>query len=144
MKKTRRSVPGFSFRRLCHRFRHALLAGWLLLGVVLGSVSAQPSLELFTEDYPPLTFERDGEIAGGGTAIVREIMRRAGVTVSMQLVPWSRGYAATLRRENTALFVTALTPEREPLFKWVGPVAPDSWVLYAKADSPITAKSLDF
>ena len=58
MKKTRRSVPGFSFRRLCHRFRHALLAGWLLLGGVSGSVSAQPSLELFTEDYPPLTFER--------------------------------------------------------------------------------------
>ena len=142
MKKTRRSLPGFSFRRLCHRFRHALLAGWLLLGVVLGSVSAQPSLELFTEDYPPLTFERDGEIAGGGTAIVREIMRRAGVTVSMQLVPWSRGYAATLRRENTALFVTALTPEREPLFKWVGPIASTRGQLYALKARNLKIESL--
>lgn len=119
-----------------------LAAGWLLIGIAGHGSAAEPSLELFTEDYPPLTFERDGEIGGGGTAIVREMVRRAGLTATIHLVPWSRGYATTLRQENTGLFVTALTKEREPLFKWVGPIANTRGQLYALKGSDQRVTSL--
>lgn len=111
--------------------RGFLAACWLLVGIASHGIAAETSLELFTEDYPPLTFERNGEIGGGGTEIVREMMSRAGLTATIHLVPWSRGYATTLRQENTGLFVTALTKEREPLFKWVGPIASTRGQLYA-------------
>lgn len=119
-----------------------LAAGWLVLGIIGHGIAAESSLELFTEDYPPLTFERNGEIGGGGTEIVREIMRRAGLTATIHLVPWSRGYATTLRQENTGLFVTALTKEREPLFKWVGPIASTRGQLYALKGSDLKIASL--
>ena len=41
------------------------------------------------------------------------------------------------------MFVTARLPEREELFKWVGPIGPDDWVLLARGDSPINLTSLD-
>lgn len=41
------------------------------------------------------------------------------------------------------MFVTARVPEREKLFKWVGPIGPDDWVLLARGDSPITLTSLE-
>lgn len=37
----------------------------------------------------------------------------------------------------------ARLPEREKLFKWVGPIGPDDWVMLAKTDSKITLDSLD-
>jgi polar amino acid transport system substrate-binding protein len=34
-------------------------------------------------------------------------------------------------------------PEREKLFKWVGPIGPDDWIMLAKADSKISLETLD-
>ena len=41
------------------------------------------------------------------------------------------------------MFVTARLPEREELFKWVGPIGPDDWVLLARGDNPINLTSTD-
>ncbi len=118
--------------RLARFGRLFLIVGWLFAGTTGPGFAAGPVLELFTEDYPPLTFERNGDVGGGGVEIVREILHRAGLTATINLVPWSRGYARTLRQENTGLFVTALTKERELLFKWVGPIASTRGQLYAR------------
>lgn len=48
-----------------------------------------------------------------------------------------------LEQPNYGVFVTARLPEREELFKWVGPIGPDDWVLLARGDSPINLTSLD-
>jgi polar amino acid transport system substrate-binding protein len=37
----------------------------------------------------------------------------------------------------------ARLPDREKLFKWVGPIGPDDWIMLAKADSKITLETLD-
>ena len=37
----------------------------------------------------------------------------------------------------------ARLPDREALFKWVGPIGPDDWVLLAKADSKIQLDDLE-
>lgn len=37
----------------------------------------------------------------------------------------------------------ARLPDREKLFKWVGPIGPDDWILLAKADSKITLETLN-
>jgi ABC-type amino acid transport substrate-binding protein len=46
-------------------------------------------------------------------------------------------------KENQILFSMTRTQQRENLFKWVGPVAPNRWVFFAKKGSGIKISSLD-
>jgi len=87
------------------------------------SAATADDLKLFTEEYPPLTFSRDGAATGLDTEVVEEIMRRLGITAKIEVVPWARGYKLVLNAPNVGLFATTRTPEREKLFKWVGPIS---------------------
>lgn len=48
-----------------------------------------------------------------------------------------------LEEKNTVVFSTTRTPEREALFKWVGPLVSNDWVFFAKKGSTIKINSLD-
>jgi polar amino acid transport system substrate-binding protein len=50
----------------------------------------------------------------------------------------TEGYQKTLNENNTVLFTTFQIPEREQLFKWVGPVASGRDVLLVKSDKNIS------
>lgn len=101
------------------------------------------TLQIFTEEYPPVTFSQEGKATGLGTEIVEEIMRRQGVSVNIQVVPWARGYQTALEGPMTGLFATMRTEERERLFKWVGPLTEVNTSFYALKDSGITLASLE-
>jgi polar amino acid transport system substrate-binding protein len=76
--------------------------------------------------------------------IVREIFKRADITYSLTLrFPWERIYKLALEKPGYGVFVMARLPEREKLFKWVGPIGPDDWIMLAKADSKIALDSLE-
>jgi polar amino acid transport system substrate-binding protein len=47
-----------------------------------------------------------------------------------------------LTNTDTCVFVTTRTPEREALFKWVGPLGSADWILYAAADRNLKLSSL--
>lgn len=126
------------------------LAGASLL--LAGSArAADTSLVLLTENFPPYNmakngknFAQDENIHGIAVDIVREIFKRADITYSLTLrFPWERIYKLALEKPGYGVFVMARLPEREKLFKWVGPIGPDDWVLLAKADSTIALDSLD-
>ena len=123
-------------------------AALLLCGA---AAQAQPArIELLTENFPPYNmaeggknFARDEHISGIAVDIVREMFKRAGVDYGLTLrFPWDRIYSTALQQPGYGVFVTARLPEREALFKWVGPIGPDDWVLLARADSPISLDSL--
>ncbi|MBC3365163.1 ABC transporter substrate-binding protein [Pseudomonas sp. SWRI154] len=109
------------------------------------------SLVLLTENFPPYNmakngknFAQDGNIHGIAVDIVREIFKRADISYSLTLrFPWERIYKLALENPGYGVFVMARLPEREKLFKWVGPIGPDDWVMLAKTDSKITLDSLD-
>ncbi|MEN3373313.1 transporter substrate-binding domain-containing protein [Dechloromonas sp. ZS-1] len=95
-------------------------------------------LTLFTEEYPPINYSEAGRASGLGSAIVSEIMRRAGIQASIEVVPWARGYRTVLTTPNTGLFVTARTPQREAAFRWVGPLVRTQGMLYGRrGDFPL-------
>lgn len=117
---------------------------WLI--ALLSLVSAHAgALTLTTEEYPPYNFSTDGgkTITGSATDVMNEVIKRTGIKATNAIYPWQRAYKMAQDDKDTCVYSATRTEAREKLFKWVGPVAPDSWVLYAKADSPITAKSLD-
>lgn len=106
---------------------------------------------LLTENFPPYNmakngknFAQDENINGIATDIVREIFKRADINYSLTLrFPWERIYKLTLEKPGYGVFVMARLPDREKLFKWVGPIGPDDWIMLAKADSKITLETLN-
>ena len=106
---------------------------------------------LLTENFPPYNmakngknFAQDENINGIAVDIVREMFKRAEVTYSLTLrFPWERIYKLALEKPGYGVFVMARLPDRENLFKWVGPIGPDDWIMLAKADSKISLESLE-
>ena len=124
---------------------------WSILSLVIclggmGTASAtHPQLLLTTENYPPFNMQQQDTslIVGISTDLVREIMKRAGVSYTMKFLPWQRAYNMALKTENTCVFSTTVTEERKPKFKWVGPLVQNDWIFFARPGSEITVSSLE-
>ena len=136
------------FKRLLIAFAGTLMA---LAGAVRAEVDPSYTVVLLTENFPPYNmavngknFAQEENINGIAVDIVKEMFKRAGVQYNLTLrFPWDRIYKLALEKPGYGVFVTARLPEREQLFKWVGPIGPDDWVLLAKGDNPINLTSLD-
>jgi len=100
-------------------------------------------LKVYTEDSPPANYLKNGKPAGMSVNIVREILNRLDKKVNIEIVPWARGYSIALTRPNVALFSTTRLPQREKLFKWVGPLYTQMWGFYAKKGSGLNINSLE-
>ncbi|QHC99099.1 amino acid ABC transporter substrate-binding protein [Pseudomonas sp. S04] len=123
----------------------------LFCGVLRAAEKTDIDLVLLTENFPPYNmakngknFAQDENINGIAVDIVREILKRANITYSLTLrFPWERVYKLALENPGYGVFVMARLPDRENLFKWVGPIGPDDWIMLAKADSKITLQTLE-
>ncbi len=110
----------------------------------LKSSSFPGILQVYTEQYPPLTFRNsEGEITGFGSDIVYEIMKQNNLYYDVRLSSWSNGYDLALINPNFCLFTMDRTELRENLFQWVGPVGTNTTWIYTKEGSGITITSLD-
>ncbi|CAN7722278.1 MULTISPECIES: substrate-binding periplasmic protein [Pseudomonas] len=126
-------------------------ASLLLISSARAADSSTTELVLLTENFPPYNmakngknFAQDENINGIAVDIVREMFKRANVTYSLTLrFPWERVYKLALENPGYGAFVMARLPDRERLFKWVGPIGPDDWIMLAKADSKISLESLE-
>lgn len=116
-----------------------------LLAVSTLSAKAEglPTLNILTEDNPPLTFSQNGEPAGLVVEVVQEIQSRVGNHDPIAVIPWARGYRLAQTQENTVLFITNRIGEREHLFKWVGPVTTTLGSFFVRSDSKLKLVSLD-
>jgi polar amino acid transport system substrate-binding protein len=130
---------------LLNRFLTIALA--VFSGVASGATEvapeARPRLYLTTETSAPSSMLYGTRVTGIATDKVREAMQRAGIDYSIDLLPWKRAYLAALQRPDTCVYSTSRTPEREMLFKWVGPTDIGQWVLMARADSKLKLNSLE-
>lgn len=122
-----------------------------LLFTLTSTAQAAEPLVLLTENFPPYNMSSDGksfarepEIQGIAADLVREMFRRADIPYSMTLrFPWTRVYQQARDTPNHGVFVLARQPDRENLFKWVGPLGPDDWVLLARPDSTLQLGNLE-
>ena len=136
-------------------FKHLLLAlassSMLMVATARAEQPSDASLVLLTENFPPYNmakngknFAKDENIEGIAVDIMRETFKRAGISYNLTLrFPWERIYKLALEKPGYGVFVMARLPDREALFKWVGPIGPDDWVLLAKADSKIQLENLE-
>jgi polar amino acid transport system substrate-binding protein len=107
------------------------------------NINGPSALTMLTEEYPPVTFMKDGKVTGFVTDVVREIIARQGIPDNIRLTSWDEAYNTALNKPDVVLFSTERTEKREKLFQWVGPVGKNSAIFYAKKGSGIRINSLE-
>ncbi|SDI76584.1 polar amino acid transport system substrate-binding protein [Pseudomonas flavescens] len=135
------------YKRLWWAAATALL---VMASAARAEIDPNYNVVLLTENFPPYNmaingknFAQEDNIDGIAVDVVREMFKRAGVSYSLTLrFPWDRIYKLALEKPGYGVFVTARLPEREQLFKWVGPIGPDDWVLLARGDSNLVVSNL--
>lgn len=104
------------------------------------------SLTYYTEDLPPYNYVENGTAKGVTVDILENITKKSGIPFSrdsIHIIPWEEAYAAALEGNRTVLFATARTHDRENLFKWVGPISMERYVLFAPEGSSISVTTPD-
>ncbi len=119
-----------------------LIVCMFCLSVMVTSAQAE-NFEIMTEEYPPFNYTEDGTLTGLSSEVMVELIKRMGHPEEIKVVPWSRGYNLIQHNDGMILFSMTRTEQRESLFKWVGPVAENKWVFFAKKGSGIQINSLD-
>jgi polar amino acid transport system substrate-binding protein len=123
--------------------RYTIGVCWIFYILFSSGLNAQ-TFQLKTENYPPFNLgNSDGEIIGISSEIVKVLFKRADVKYEMELLPWQRAYRLALEEADHAVFSTTQTTQRQPLFKWVGPIVDNNWVFLKRANSNIILKELD-
>ncbi len=95
---------------------------WVLSICLLAAPAWAQTFLVLTEDLPPVHYEEDGRVVGIATEVVEAIFRQAGLEPSIRIYPWKRAYQIALRTKDSFIFTINRTPEREHLFKWIGPI----------------------
>lgn len=136
---------------MCKRLWLAAASALLLMAsTARAEIDPNYNVVLLTENFPPYNmaingknFAQEDNVDGIAVDVVREMFKRAGIKYSLTLrFPWDRIYKLALEKPDYGVFVTARLPEREALFKWVGPIGPDDWVLLARGDSKLVVNNL--
>jgi ABC-type amino acid transport substrate-binding protein len=108
---------------------------------VLAADTELEDVLILTEEYPPYNYAgKNREVKGIAVELLIKAYANAGITLkstSIKMQPWPRSYRQTQKGSNILLFSMTRTPQRESLFKWVGPISATKIVLIAKKSSNI-------
>lgn len=116
----------------------------LTIGLMLIGHGIAKPLNIVTAVWAPYNMVEDGKITGLGTEIVQAILKQAGMKSDIKVYPWARTYRMALNEPNTMVYLIIRLPERENLFKWVGPIVPVRSVIHKlKNRRDIQLRSLD-
>ena len=116
-------------------------AGLAAIALMFSALAAQAQSVIFlTEENPPFNFSQGGKPAGISTDVLNEMTKRAGVGARFEFLAWDTAYRRAQADKNTCLYSTARIEVRERLFRWIGPIAANKYVLVAKSDFPASIK----
>nr|WP_305518396.1 transporter substrate-binding domain-containing protein [Pseudomonas sp. Q11] len=103
---------------------------------MLGTVVRAGEYQVVTEEWAPYNYQENNQLTGMTTEIVRAIMALTGDDFEVLLQPSMRATQVLRTRSKTIMFSLFRTAEREPLYKWVGPIVEESIHAYQLANVP--------
>lgn len=122
----------------------------LLLTLLLAPVaraegnSAPPDfLRFVTTLLPPLQIKRDEQPDGAVLEVLRELCQRMNQPYAVEFLPFPRALAAPRQTQATGFAGASRTPEREPHYKWIGPLVYDEIVLVTRRDLRPAPSAID-
>lgn len=108
------------------------------------SADTAASLSYMTEEFKPYNYREYGQTKGLSVDLLKLMWREMGMQEQpIKFMPWPRAYEMVLNEPGHVLFAMLKTPQRAPLFKWVGPIALSKTYLIAKKDSQIHMDSIE-
>jgi len=114
-----------------------------LLCLLLGTIVKAEQYQVVTEEWAPFNYQENNQITGMATEIVRGIMVLTGDDFEVVVLPSMRSARALKNRPKTIMYSLFRTPEREPLYKWVGPIVEESIHPYQLANALQPVNSLE-
>ncbi|MCF5709649.1 transporter substrate-binding domain-containing protein [Pseudomonas syringae] len=108
----------------------------LLLCLLLGAPAWAEPYQVVTEVWAPYNYEENGQLTGMTTEIVQAIMAVNANDFKIVLAPSMRASHTLRMRPKTIMYSMFRTPQREALYKWVGPIVEESIHPYQLATSP--------
>lgn len=111
-----------------------LLSITIALTALCAPALAGPRLYIVTESSPPSAMMGNQGVTGFATEKIKVVLERLGIDYSIAMLPWKRAYLTAQTRPDTCVYSTTRVPEREALFKWVGPTHENDWTLFGRAD----------
>lgn len=100
-------------------------------------------LHLLTDDHPPLQFLQHGHLSGYGVDLVRKLAGLTGDQVRLDQTPLRRGLALAAQTPDTGVFLILRSPEREALYRWVGPALDVQIGLYSLGEQTAPLADLE-
>jgi len=118
---------------------------WMAVALLPRLAAGTESLRFVTEEVAPINMAGPGtgEIQGIATEVIGRAMTESRLSYTVSLYAWARSYEMALKNRDTCVFSASRTEERENLFKWVGPLVKDRWVLFGRIDGPAPASVED-
>jgi polar amino acid transport system substrate-binding protein len=113
------------------------------LGLCAAGAAARPRLLITTESSPPSAMMGERQVIGFATDKIRTVMERVGIDYDIEMLPWKRAYLLAQTQPDTCVYSTTRVPDREPLFKWIGPTHENDWTLFGRADRNYRIASID-
>ncbi|WII73856.1 transporter substrate-binding domain-containing protein [Bdellovibrio sp. 22V] len=102
------------------------------------------SLRIVTENWPPVTYEKEGQAQGMAVELAHLIQKEMGESDPIEVLPWPRAYHVAKTRPNTLLFTVVRTPEREQLFTLLGPIANGEIAIYTRRTADLSFSDLNY
>jgi|GEM_PF-449964 len=98
--------------------------------------AAKSEVRVLTENFPPFNFKgSSGAVDGKSSEMVRLVLSKMGQYSDIEVMNWPEAYSLAASQPNVALYSAARSPQREKLFKWVGPIGTYDKTIYAKSGS---------
>nr|WP_315246411.1 transporter substrate-binding domain-containing protein [uncultured Albidiferax sp.] len=123
--------------------RAAMLIASAGLWAYAVAAQAVETIKILTEEYPPFNFTDKGRITGLGTEVVQAVLKEIHIEGQFQSLPWARAYETAQSTENVLIYSINRSRDREKLFKWVGPITPTDFYLFALKNRNLHLPSLD-
>ncbi|PAU89554.1 peptide ABC transporter ATP-binding protein [Pseudomonas sp. WN033] len=114
-----------------------------LLGLLLGTLARAEQYQVVTEEWAPYNYKENNQLTGMTTEIVRAIMALTGDDFEVVMLPSMRAARVLTSRPKTIMYSLFRTAEREPLYKWVGPIVEESIYPYQLANTSQPVNSLE-
>lgn len=107
-------------------------------------LKAQHKLLVLAEQWVPYAYEDHGKVVGISADLVEATLKRAGFAYQHEVWPWAGAFKTLQHKPYTILHSTSRTPEREKMFKWIGPLYPRQLIAYKlKRRADIHATTFD-
>lgn len=100
-------------------------------------------LHIMTEQSPPAAMVENKVVTGLETEKIQEMMSRTSTDYTIDVLPWKRAYTTALSQSYACVYSTTRTPDRDRLFKWVGPIDEAEWVFLGRADHSFPLRTLE-